>query len=346
MRKPFYWKARGAWYVKAERGRANIRLHEDEKEAYKLWQQMVALENPGAALVPLFSLVENYLKHTRGTIGDAQFIRTGKYLTSFCQKHGQTPAKNIKPHDITTWIAANKKKWGAWSNRAAIASVKRVYSWAIAEGLIDKSPVAHVPLPPAQRRETLIDDEQHIAMIEGASHGEKHTNSRRTAVFRQVLIALRHSGARPGMVAAVTRADIAPDWSTWTMQKHKTRKKTGKPLTIYPTPCLQTLTRILATKRTSGNVFLNAEGKPWTSNAIRCRMKRLRKKLGLPAGVVAYCYRHSFATNAILRGNDLATVATLLGHTDIKMVAQVYGHLDQHADHLKAAAAQAMRRKP
>lgn len=45
-----------------------------------------------------------------------------------------------------------------------------------------------------------------------------------------------------------------------------------------------------------------------------------------------------------MNGTGLATVAELLGHADLKMISQHYGHLDLKRDHLKAAAANAMRR--
>jgi site-specific recombinase XerD len=95
--------------------------------------------------------------------------------------------------------------------------------------------------------------------------------------------------------------------------------------------------------RTSGPLFLNSRGRAWTPNAISCRMKQLRKKLGLPLGTVAYAYRHSHATRALVNGADLATVAELLGHGDLKMLSQHYGHLDKLKDHLKRAAAVAVR---
>ncbi len=46
----------------------------------------------------------------------------------------------------------------------------------------------------------------------------------------------------------------------------------------------------------------------------------MRAKLGLPAGTVACSYRHSYATQAILNGTDVATVAELLGHGDVAMI--------------------------
>ena len=41
---------------------------------------------------------------------------------------------------------------------------------------------------------------------------------------------------------------------------------------------------------------------------------------------------------------ELATVAMLLGHGDLKMLAQHYGSLDKQKDHLKRAAALAVGR--
>jgi site-specific recombinase XerD len=72
-------------------------------------------------------------------------------------------------------------------------------------------------------------------------------------------------------------------------------------------------------------------------------MKQLRRKLDLPKGTVAYAYRHSYATRALMNGTDLATVAELLGHGDLKMLGQHYGHLDKQKEHLKRAAARAVR---
>ena len=63
-------------------------------------------------------------------------------------------------------------------------------------------------------------------------------------------------------------------------------------------------------------------------------MRQLRTDLMLDPKLVAYGYRHGFATDALLAGCDIATVAVMLGHTSPRMVAEVYGHLDQHSTHI------------
>ena len=333
MRKPYFRKDRGAWFVKTRNGKSQIRLHEDEEQAFKIWQELQSAENPDRPNAPFASLVENYLRSAERSVSAEMFTRTGTYLADFCRAYGKTAARAIKPHDVTKWIE-NHPGWGSWSQRAAISAVKRVFSWAIEQGLLTANPLAKVRRPRGQRREQLISDDQHAAMW-NASRAE----------MRHVMLALRHSGARPGMVAAVTAANVSPDGWSWIMHEHKTRKNTGRPLVIYLSPCLRTLTLALAQKYPAGPLFRDARGNAWNRNSIRCRIRRLRKKLGLPAGIVAYSYRHTFATNAILNGTDLATAAELLGHKGVAMFEKHYGHIGQHNEHLKAAAAMAVRKK-
>jgi integrase len=54
-----------------------------------------------------------------------------------------------------------------------------------------------------------------------------------------------------------------------------------------------------------------------------------------------YCLRHSWATNALLRGVDSLTVAILMGHRDPSTLARVYQHLSHRPDHLLAEARRA-----
>jgi site-specific recombinase XerD len=124
-------------------------------------------------------------------------------------------------------------------------------------------------------------------------------------------------------------------------QDHKTRGKTKRPLVVYLPPCLQTLSRILVAKRPTGPLFLNSKGRPWTKDTVALAIRRKRRDLGLPESVIAYAYRHTFATESLVAGASLAETAQLLGHKDTRMVGQVYGHLDQFSSHMVSAASKA-----
>jgi integrase len=156
---------------------------------------------------------------------------------------------------------------------------------------------------------------------------------------------MQETGCRPSEVARVTAADTDFDVGAWTFSKHKTARKTGVPRVVYLTPAMVELTRKLMEKHPAGPLFRNRLGKPFTKNAIRCRFRQLRKKLPHLKGVISYSFRHSYVTDALANGVPVATVAELVGHRDLKMIQEYYGHLAQKREHLRQAAIQAVKSK-
>jgi integrase len=152
--------------------------------------------------------------------------------------------------------------------------------------------------------------------------------------FADYLFALRETGARPKELRDLTWDQVQED--RWVLTKHKTSLKVRKPRVII----LSTAMRAMM-DRLRGNghthVFLNTAGSPWTMNAVRLQIKRLRERLGLASDLCAYLCRHGFGTRAILNGVNPLVVAELMGHNSLDMVSRVYVHLaDEHA-HLKEA---------
>lgn len=331
MNTPWFWKARNAWYV--SNGTSQIRLHEDEDEAYKQWHAMREAQNPEMLNAPFAALSESYLEETEDDEPTPWQEQAGGYIADFAD-WSKGPARKIKPADFTAWLDSHAG-WGASSRRNATIAIKRVLNWAVDEEYLPRNPLAKVKRPKGRRREQLVPVDTHAAMM-----------AKTQAAFRPFLIALRLSGTRPGMIRTVTAADVSAGGDMWVMRKHKTADKTERPLFVYLPPCLQTLTRILAAARPKGPLFRNRDGDPWTKDAIVCRMKRLRAALELPAGVVNYSYRHTMITNSLLAGNDIATTAELAGHADLSMIAKHYAHLDQAKEHLKSAAARAAKPNP
>jgi len=344
MRKPFFWAERGAWYVKSADGRRNIKLAEDQEAAFKRWHKQQALAKPDSPAVIVAVVMEHYLRLGMGEVSAGHRAAAGKSIADFCNMHGETPVAQLKKFDLTSWLDTHPR-WGDWARRGAAAAVGRALNWAVDQGLIPSNPLGRSRLPEGGRRETMVSDEQHRQLMTRAPLGRSR-KPRRPAkgelAFRLVMIALRLTGARPGTVRRVEKADVTAAVDAWVMRRHKTAKKTKKPLTVYLSPCMQTLTRILMARRPTGPLFLNSEGKPWTKNALRCRFRRLRKWLDLPAGTVTYSYRHSFITTALVNGETLSTVAELAGHANVRMIAQNYSHLEQQKEHLRAAANRAV----
>jgi integrase len=251
------------------------------------------------------------------------------FLQAFCTGYGRFNVSDLKPFHINRWVDGKKSWKGA--KRHAIVSVKRVFSWAEQQGLIATNPIRSVKPPRMNRRERVLSADERKLIL----------GSTKDQAFRDFLTAMLDTGCRPSEVAAVTAADVNPELGVWILKEHKTAKKTGKPRIIYLSPAMLDLSKKQIEKYPKGPLFPNTRGKPFSRNSWRCRFKRLRKRHPCLAGVVCYSLRHTYATDALVNGVGIAQVATLLGHTDTKMVASTYSHIAANVAHMREAAARA-----
>lgn len=96
------------------------------------------------------------------------------------------------------------------------------------------------------------------------------------------------------------------------------------------------LCKRLAEKHPTGKLFRNRDGKPFTIHAVQDFLRSNGRRLGL-GKIVAYGYRHTFATAALANGVPDAQVAELLGHQGTNMLHRHYAHLGARADALRNA---------
>ena len=345
MRKPFYRSQVGAWYV-WHGGRQVFLCRAPSRQdragharALAEWHRLLSTELDDGPLQPtLVAVLEAFLVWSRAHHAAATYRWYRDYLQSFLEFTAAVVSDELTPHHVTRWLQAAGGSWGDAGQRGAITALKRALNWATEQALIPANPLASVRRPPATRREQLVSDEHHRRMLAASD-----------PPFRRLLVALRQLGCRPIEARTVTAADVNWRLGAWVFPlghpANKTGGKTSKPRIVYLSPCAAKLTRWLAIRHPTGVLFRNSVGAPWTGNAVRCRMRRLREKLGLPP-ITAYSYRHTYATDGLEAGVRLATMAELLGHADSTMLSRCYGHLETRAEHLRAAAAQASRRKP
>jgi site-specific recombinase XerD len=88
-------------------------------------------------------------------------------------------------------------------------------------------------------------------------------------------------------------------------------------------------------------VFLNGEGQPWTMGSLTHLFRDICERADLPMQVRLHGGRHTFATNAIMNGVGIATLAQLLGHRDVQCT-HWYTHLIDKRFHLNTAMNQAV----
>lgn len=334
MRKPFYRSDRKKWFVVGANGKF-IPLHEDEEEAYRIWNQMLEQSRrPGDPRLLVMALASRFLKEQEVLLNTKRYKHLEHYVCAFSAVHGKLLCTAVTKATVVGWVKGTN--WGDYARRDAIASVKQMFKWGLAEKHISDNPIAMLPNPKPESRDRVLTNAEHAWLV-AAARCQKENGKE----FALVLIASR-CGARPQQIREVTAANVIGN--TWVFKRHKTRGKTKKPLVIYLPPCLATMTRMLVRQNPTGPLFRQESGRPWSKENIARRLLRLRRKLGISDDVIMYAYRHTYATNAMMAGLSTAEVATLLGHTDTRMVTEVYGHLDQNNQHMLGAAARSYKR--
>lgn len=95
-----------------------------------------------------------------------------------------------------------------------------------------------------------------------------------------------------------------------------------------------------------GIVFLNAYGRRFDPKYFNVRLKELCKEAGVPE-ISAHKLRHTAATLALAETGDLHAVQKILGHSQVSLTSNLYGHAT--AETLRPitdAIERAMNRKP
>ena len=175
----------------------------------------------------------------------------------------QIAAGNIEKHKQ----GRQPKVWGESTAHNARTTAFRVFTWAKDEGILPENPLAGMKRPkPAPRQRAMSDEE--FSKLHGNAGGP----------FADFLLALRETGARPKEIRCLLWSQVEDN--RWVLKKHKTAKKVGKPRVIYLS---ETMREMMSKLKGNGHthVFLNTEGQPWTTNAVRLQVGRLRSKLGL-----------------------------------------------------------------
>lgn len=336
---PWFRTERNGYFVTINGVQHNLHTA-DKAEAFRRWHELMARapkppESPQATVVVLMAqFLEWVEKHKK----PSTYAWRSNYLQSLVTYlNGSASGLRVadfKPFHVTRWLDS-QTTWGVSSRCAAIATVKRVFNWAVEEGYIDHSPIASLRKPRCPRRETILTDEQRELIVKEASD----------EYFRDFVTLIQETGVRPQEVRSVEARHVDFQNSRWVFppSEHKTGEKTGLPRIVYLNARALEITRRLAEQHPTGPLCRNSRGESWTRNAVRLRFGRLRKRLkhDLPENLCAYLFRHTFATGALERGLDAITVAELMGHKDVSMLCEVYQHLRQRTQHMRNAAERA-----
>jgi integrase len=361
--KPWWWDARKCWAttVSGKRITAPKAIGKRDRLEAELWYDRVAVSGCPVALggITVGNLVGAYLAW-RAVLPGAEprdLVSKRSLFKTLCNTRinhkliGEYFASEIKEEHVDAvvraWARVNRSPG---YQRTAIALWKAAWSWGHRR-IVDRNPVQLLPDNPLVRAITPagpVVEERYAERAEAAAWLRwLWRNPKVGRDFVLIQRCLIHTGARPSEWTRASWSDI--QWDAVPMPilvrtDWKLARKKGKPRRVYIPPMLER-----ALRRRQGApgdpLFVTPRDKTrWSCSNLATTTMRFRDEAqasGIGVRVeganrlTCYRWRHTAASNLLMRGVDTATVAELLG-TSVLMIQKHYGHL--LSGHLAAAA--------
>jgi len=217
--------------------------------------------------------------------------------------------------------------------------VSSAFSRAIRWGLIATNPVTNSE-PPRVRKHlgVALTPAQQSTVLESASG---------PWCIRTFLEVVAATGCRRGEVLALRWSDIVDGRATIARSLTQTREvlkfkstKSGEPRTVkIPSSALAALEvhRRLQDefRRKFGSdyrpdldlIFANPDGTPLKPDSISAAVSLLFRRLKLPRGASLHSLRHTHTSHLLADGVPLPVVSARLGHSSVRVTAEIYSHM-------------------
>jgi integrase len=258
---------------------------------------------------------------------------------------------DLKRFHATRWLDAHYEGKSGNYRRNAIRAVQRAFNWAVDEGYLERSPVKGIKKPRATPRDVLIAPEQ-WAELESVLRARGEAGQ----AFLDLLTIMRQTGCRPkeAWTAEARHLDRRNRClvfeRTVRLEDGSEREESKGGIERRVVPLTDTAFAICcryAEQHPTGPFMRNSAGQQWDRGQIKHWFKRLdgtsgrasKQKARLPRlgfRFQAYAIRHTWATEALERGVDPITVATIMGHKDVTQLMKTYQHLNKKTDHIRA----------
>ena len=322
--RPYFRSQTQSWYVQLN-GR-QINLGKDEKAANVKYHQLMAGRQEADPDITVRELTTRFLLVAKQETARRTHEWYARHAASFVEFVGtRLKVRDLKPFHVSAWLQDRYKTSGANNKNGAVRAVKRVFKWAADEGHISSNPVSKVKPPAYEPREVCITRENWRRFVDSIT----------SAPFLDLVLFMRATGCRPFEARTIEARHVDGDCIVFDRSESKGKRR-RRVVPLFGTA--HEIVKRLAANST-GPLFRNERGRPWTAHAMNLAFDRAEKKLGFE--LFPYAVRHTYATEAIENGVDPITVATLMGHQSVNMLMKVYQHVNQKGEHLRAAAKKA-----
>jgi integrase len=234
---------------------------------------------------------------------------------------------------------AMKKGLGPCSIRNLRATLRAGLQQAFLEERIAQNVAARVKAPKIEAKDPVHLEAEHVA---------RFLMSVRNHNLGPLFTFALNTGVRVGEATGLRWNDVDLDKQTASIRvqlqriggklQHKSLKSQSARRTIPLLPeAIEALRSAKATQLIAGFqnpmklVFLNPEGRPLDPKYVDKKLKSALAEAGLPA-VSFHKLRHTAATHILAASGSLHATQKILGHSQVSLTANLYGHADEEAN--------------
>jgi integrase len=336
---------RGSGYLvrwRDARGRKHQRYFADEDEARRFSASLSVGARAARARAGRHPTLGEYLLETLEAADDLR-ATTRYHYRSLARKHilpplGELPLPDVRATDLRQLLRNLKERGFSASYRTTVHSIlSRTFRLALAEGLITTNPLAAVPAPRAEPRAEVRPLE--IREVESLADAILPR-------YRVPVLVMAYAGLRVGEVGALAmpsvnllrgelriRATVARAGGRLLISTTKTSAG-RRTVPIPPFLCREIQKHIDAFGLAPDGRLFHTPGCNQHrdeygllhAGSMHKPFRSARDRVGLP-WVTPHTLRHTYAALLIRTGTHPKVVQALMGHTNISVTLDIYGHL-------------------
>jgi integrase len=279
------------------------------------------VKNDGVTVRELFRL---YLRHCEADNTHCPEARAERQATFalFEAVHGDLPAEECEPYHLEEWIDEHPR-WKSISTRRAKANqIRAAFKWAADKRRIKNRPFEGVRYREAERRPDMPDP----TLDQVAALANKR--------YERALRFLRVTACRLSEMCELAWSDKGLDLQRgiWKIERHKSRRATGKAKLVALVPEAVELLRLIRSEQGAayqGTVFLNNRGTAWNRRTLGQHLRRMkvRHKIDTPASL--HGIRHRFGTTAVANKAAIKLLSAQMGHSTVAVTERYYVDLGE-----------------
>ena len=262
-------------------------------------------------------LCDDYLSFSKANKASTSYRRDTISIKNLCKWFSTRLISEITASELERYKIERSKEVSVSTVNRELSCIKHMFSKAIHWGYLTRNPLRDVKdfKEPPGRVRYLTDVEIEILLNSCYGH------------IKDIVIVALHTGMRKGEILNLKWQDV--DLRNRLIIIRNTKNNESRTIPINE-PLYETL-KMLGPTTNEQYVFADRDGRPFGD--VRTSFRNALKRAGIKE-FRFHDLRHTFASKLVMRGVDIRTVQTLLGHKDITMTMR-YSHLSDA--HLKEA---------